>query len=92
MTPPDSAAALPFRVTSLERNEMETAAELRRLDTRATVSEQQIKSTHEVIVELKNETRALNGKLDKVVWTLVGLAVTIAGSAVTVAMTVGGHP
>lgn len=84
-------AALPFRVTSLEKNEMQTVSEIRSLDHRATIAETQIAAIHNDIKVLNGSVEGLTGQLNKVFWTLVGLSITIAGSAVTVAMTVGGH-
>lgn len=86
-----NGAAIPFRVMSLEKNEMQTREELRRLGDRTAKGEAQIDAIHEDIKSLDSSVSNLSGQLNKVFWTLVGLSVTIAGSAVTVAMTIGGH-
>lgn len=41
------------------------------------------------IVEIHNDIKALKTTLDRLVWAIVGLALTIAGTAVGLALTLG---
>jgi hypothetical protein len=48
-----------------------------------------VKAIKEAVEEEGRRNRASNGK---VIWALVGLSLSAAGSAITVALTLGGHP
>ena len=42
--------------------------------------------------EMRNDILRLEGKVDRLVWAIVGLALTVAGTAIGIALTIGTGP
>jgi len=67
-----------------------------RHDTEISVMRTELRETREDVTEIKKvveeEGRRNRASNNRVVWALVGLSLSAAGSAITVALTLGGHP
>jgi septal ring factor EnvC (AmiA/AmiB activator) len=65
-------------------------------ETRISVITTELRETREDVADIKkvveDEGKRNRASNNRVVWALVGLALSAAGSAITVALTLGGHP
>jgi len=65
-------------------------------ETRISVITTELRETREDVAEIKKvveeEGKRNRASNNRVVWALVGLSLSAAGSAITVALTLGGHP
>lgn len=83
-------AALPFRVTLVER-------EISRVRDRAVKNTERLEALElaragEIVEvrEMREDIGTLKRTLDKLIWAIVGLALTVAASAIGIALTIAG--
>ena len=86
---PWDGTAIPFRVHTLEHNETETATRLAAMDVRVDAHDVTLGVHAEQNRSLTAAVAQLKGSVDKVMWSLIGLCLTIAGSAASVSVFVG---
>lgn len=48
-------------------------------------------ATHVEVQEMRADITSLKNTLDKLIWAIVGLALTVAGSTIAIAVTLGAH-
>lgn len=86
---PTSTAAWPFRLATLERNETRTADKIEAHETHLARHDTELATASEQVAGLRDDVRRLTGLLGKVFWALIGLLITISGTAVTALFTLG---
>ena len=83
---PWSDTAIPFRVSTLERNETRTSDKIAKVDDEVEGLKVSMAETTQQVVGLASSMTRLQSSLDRVFWALIGLLVTIAGAGALTAL------
>jgi hypothetical protein len=81
-----------YRLDQIEGNAKEALVAARRLQEASVVQGVQLLAAQDDVRELRDEVKEARAGVRALIMVLVGFAFTVAGGAVLLALTVGGHP